>query len=497
MRIIKDSFIGGYKYRRMDSFMHMDNEWLIVCSQSLKYYVHCICGHRVKRITYLYHKQSKAIQYVGKTCVRKYGIEMSLTNPILLEVIKANLSKAEWDRDACVREHIQSQYTTFMTMAKEEDTIAYSVVGPFRRLLSDVCDLVSEFNYDLVDVLRDIEREVESLNQTTRHQMVDEYSLCDSISEIASEHSDTELSERNMEDAEAEEPGVIGVILEEMVTDIVVETGLKEIISEDVPAVAEETGLIPVVAEETGLIPAVAVETGLIPVVAVETGLIPVVAVETGIKVIMSEDVPAVAEETGLKEIMSEHVTAVVVETGIKEIISEDVSAVAEETGLKGFMEDVPAVVVETGLKEIISEDVSAVAEETGLKEIMSEGVSAVVVETGLKEIISEGVPALINQPESMIDKFVRTTTIDDQDTCSATAHCYCGMKYRLRRLQEGINELRQTIEDNRKEAQELIEQSREQREKAKEYLERSRKQHPKLFSEDEDKDEDKDEKKN
>ena len=401
MRIIKDSFIGGYKYRRMDSFMHMDNEWLIVCSQSLKYYVHCICGHRVKRITYLYHKQSKAIQYVGKTCVRKYGIEMSLTNPILLEVIKANLSKAEWDRDACVREHIQSQYTTFMTMAKEEDTIAYSVVGPFRRLLSDVCDLVSEFNYDLVDVLRDIEREVESLNQTTRHQMVDEYSLCDSISEIASEHSDTELSERNMEDAEAEaeEPGVI---LEEMVTDIVVETGLKEIISEDVPAVAEETGLIPAVAEETGLIPVVVVETGLIPVVA-------------------------------------------------------------EETGLKGFMEDV----------------------------------SAVVVETGLKEIISEGVPALINQPESMIDKFVRTTTIDDQDTCSATAHCYCGMKYRLRRLQEGINELRQTIEDNRKEAQELIEQSREQREKAKEYLERSRKQHPELFSEDEDKDEDKDEKKN
>jgi hypothetical protein len=322
-----------------------------------------------------------------------------------------------------------------MTMAKEEDTIAYSVVGPFRRLLSDVCDLVSEFNYDLVDVLRDIEREVESLNQTTRHQMVDEYSLCDSISEIASEHSDTELSERNMEDAEAEaeEPGVI---LEEMVTDIVVETGLKEIISEDVPAVAEETGLIPAVAEETGLIPVVVVETGLIPVVA-------------------------------------------------------------EETGLKGFMEDVPVVVVETGLKEIISEDVSAVAEETGLKEIISEDVSAVVVETGLKEIISEGVPALINQPESMIDKFVRTTTIDDQDTCSATAHCYCGMKYRLRRLQEGINELRQTIEDNRKEAQELIEQSREQREKAKEYLERSRKQHPELFSEDEDKDEDKDEKKN
>lgn len=191
----------------MESLLHMNNDWVIVCSQSLNHYVHCICGHRVKRITYLYHKPSKAIQYVGKTCVRKYGIEFSLTNPILLDVIKANLHKAEWDRDICVREHIQTQYTTFMTMAKEvsNDISVNTVVGPFRRLLSDVCDLVSEYGFDLVDILRDIEQEVESLNQTTRHQMVDEYSLCDTISEIASEHSvdfedipsDTDLMEEN------------------------------------------------------------------------------------------------------------------------------------------------------------------------------------------------------------------------------------------------------------------------------------------------------------
>ena len=107
----------------MEPISHMNDienkDWVIVCSQSLGHYVHCICGHRVKRITYLYHKPSKAIQYVGKTCVRKYGIEFSLTNPILLDVIKANLDKAEWDRDACVREHILSQYTTFMTIVRQ------------------------------------------------------------------------------------------------------------------------------------------------------------------------------------------------------------------------------------------------------------------------------------------------------------------------------------------------------------------------------------------
>jgi hypothetical protein len=94
-----------------------------------------------------------------------------------------------------------------MTMAKEvsNDISVNTVVGPFRRLLSDVCDLVSEYGFDLVDILRDIEQEVESLNQTARHQMVDEYSFCDTISEIASEHSvdfedipsDTDLIEEN------------------------------------------------------------------------------------------------------------------------------------------------------------------------------------------------------------------------------------------------------------------------------------------------------------
>ena len=214
----------------MDMLLHMDN-WVIVCSQSLNHYVNCMCGHsvkrgsghRVKRITYLYNKQSKAIQYIGKTCVRTYGVEFSLTNPILLDVIKDNLHRVEWDRNMCIREHIQSQYTTFMTMVKDGDI---SVVGPFHRLLSDVCELVSEYGYDLVDVLRDIEREVESLDHTARHQMVDEYSLCDTISEIASEHSlvlsDVEDNPEEQEQEQEQEQDE-KVTVRELVEDIIVE----------------------------------------------------------------------------------------------------------------------------------------------------------------------------------------------------------------------------------------------------------------------------------
>ena len=172
----------------MDKFETPD-DWIILFSVSLQQYIKCICGHRVKRITYLYHKPSKTIQYVGKTCVKKYGIYMSMTNTILLDVIKENYSlKTEWDIDLWVRTKIHSLYLGFMTHT-HTDTVDYiGVVLPFRRLLTDVCDLVSEYGFDLVDLLTEVERDVESLNYTTRHQMVDEYeSLCDTISEIPSD----------------------------------------------------------------------------------------------------------------------------------------------------------------------------------------------------------------------------------------------------------------------------------------------------------------------
>ena len=234
-----DGFISRYKYRSMESLLQMDKDWVIVCSQSLNHYVHCICGHRVKRITYLYHKPSKAIQYVGKTCVRKYGIEFYLTNPILLDVIKANLHRGEWDRDSSVRHHIHTQYTTFMTRVKDaalsdesSENIMNTVVGPFRRLLSDVCDLVSEYGFDLVDILRNIEEEVESLNQATRHQMVDEYSLCDTISEIASEHSVD--SESMLFDTEQMEENIVVKECIEYLVEQVVEQGVQENVLDNV-----------------------------------------------------------------------------------------------------------------------------------------------------------------------------------------------------------------------------------------------------------------------
>jgi hypothetical protein len=179
----------------MENFENPE-EWVILFSLSLNHYVKCTCGHRVKRITYIYHKPSKTIQYIGKTCVKKYQIYLSMTNTLLLDVIKnIYTSTKEWDIVTPIRDHIHKLYLGFTEHITSGNLDYVAVVLPFRRLLSDVCDLVSEYGFDLVDLLKDIERDVESLNYTTRHQMIDEYeSVCDSIDTISDIESDSEIS---------------------------------------------------------------------------------------------------------------------------------------------------------------------------------------------------------------------------------------------------------------------------------------------------------------
>ena len=182
----------------MDKFENPD-DWIILFSISLQKYIY-VYGHRVKRITYLYHKPSKTIEYMGKICVKKYGIYISMTNNILLDVIKENYELINWDINMSVRSKIQSLYLGYMTYTQSDNVDYIGVVLPFRRLLTDVCDLVSEYGFDLVDLLTEVERDVESLNYTTRHQMVDEHeSLCDTISEIPSDEDISTIDSDHLE----------------------------------------------------------------------------------------------------------------------------------------------------------------------------------------------------------------------------------------------------------------------------------------------------------
>ena len=137
------------------------NDWYILCSQNTKTPHHCICGHYVKRITYIYNKSNKNIMLVGTTCIKKYGIKQHLKNGILLLTIKNIIDANEFENkenmivinDFCnvVKESIQKKYLEFqekikVSVVNGQDIDYYDIVAPFRRLLNDVCYLVTEYN---------------------------------------------------------------------------------------------------------------------------------------------------------------------------------------------------------------------------------------------------------------------------------------------------------------------------------------------------------------
>jgi len=154
------------------------NEWQIVLSDKSNGTHHCICGHNVKRITYVYNKNTKELLCIGTTCVKKYGIYEHMKNGILLLFIKNMIHTGEMYDDSVLKTYIQDKYLSFrekiMEYSDSDEIDYYDVVAPFRRLLNDVCDLVTEYKYDLTVLLKEIEKDVDSMNSHTKHIMIDE-----------------------------------------------------------------------------------------------------------------------------------------------------------------------------------------------------------------------------------------------------------------------------------------------------------------------------------
>jgi hypothetical protein len=165
-----------------------EGQWEIFHNDHSNFYKPCICGHRVKRITYLYDNLHRKIIFIGTTCVKKYGITRHLNNRILIQVLKESLVSFESiELEDRLKTWIESRYNVLLekvNACSEGVFDYYDIVAPFRRLLNDICELVTEYHFDLILLLKVIERDVESMNESTKHYMVDEYDSDTSISTI-------------------------------------------------------------------------------------------------------------------------------------------------------------------------------------------------------------------------------------------------------------------------------------------------------------------------
>jgi hypothetical protein len=152
------------------------DQWEIFHSDKLDHYIECICGHHVKRVTYLYNIDTKEILCIGTTCAKKYGITRHIKNRILIQVLKEDVQKG--DLVNRVPQWIQHTYFDFrekINSTSKNDLDYYDIVAPFQRLLNDVCELVTEYKYDLILLLKSIEQDVDSMNECVRHYIIDEY----------------------------------------------------------------------------------------------------------------------------------------------------------------------------------------------------------------------------------------------------------------------------------------------------------------------------------
>lgn len=165
-----------------------EGHWEIFHHDHSNFYKQCICGHRVKRITYLYDRLKRKIIFIGTTCIKKYGITRHVKNRILIQVLKENLIPFEnINLEDRVKRWVESVYNQLLEKVNACSGGIfdyYDIVAPFRRLLNDICELVTEYHFDLIVLLKVIERDVELMNESTKHYMIDEYDSDRSISTI-------------------------------------------------------------------------------------------------------------------------------------------------------------------------------------------------------------------------------------------------------------------------------------------------------------------------
>ena len=178
--------------------------WQIIHSCHSDTFQRCICGHNVKRLTYIYNKQTCEIMRVGTTCVKKYGITQHITNSLLYVVLHKYIvdeidAISESHEDSYVFIEIESSLRTCIQEKYKEinakiDTAHasssvnyYDVVVPFRRLLTETCDLVMEYKFlSLKELLQEIEDNINLLDNNIKHRMIDEYENSSAASESAS-----------------------------------------------------------------------------------------------------------------------------------------------------------------------------------------------------------------------------------------------------------------------------------------------------------------------
>lgn len=170
---------------------NVKNEWLIVHKEHKA--IHCICGHNVKYSCTIYNKYTRKILDVGTLCCKKYGITSVCENQLLIRSLKEYQSCSSTTEnildidnnklEAILISKIQKEYNHIFEKLELENE--YYRIVPLNRLLTDLTDLQTNYQFSFMTNIAEIQEDIKMLEQKNDIHYQEELEEEDMSSEIS------------------------------------------------------------------------------------------------------------------------------------------------------------------------------------------------------------------------------------------------------------------------------------------------------------------------
>jgi hypothetical protein len=189
---IFNDFLKKHKISPLSNIESIKNEWIPFLNITELHPESCICGHKIKHITYLFNIHNKHILFIGSSCCKKYGLlEKHLENDLLSHILKTQISRHSFEKnenivllknslDILIKEYIFEKfrlYTHKYSREMDENSYYFDVFKPLKKMEKDILELIEKYNFDLVDYYDEIsqflkEREISNHSDSETNSQI-------------------------------------------------------------------------------------------------------------------------------------------------------------------------------------------------------------------------------------------------------------------------------------------------------------------------------------
>jgi len=146
------------------NFESVKKEWIPFFHTHEKQIQECICGHKVKYITYYFNIIHKTVIFIGTSCCKKYGFsQKTMENDIFIHVLRTQIIQSFYEKKGnllvltknlndLLEEYIFERFQLFTTkyiQTIDKNTYYFDVYKPLEKMKNDILELIEQYGYQL------------------------------------------------------------------------------------------------------------------------------------------------------------------------------------------------------------------------------------------------------------------------------------------------------------------------------------------------------------